>query len=210
MTPNTGRGRFIVLEGGEGAGKSTVLAAVAAHLREPGRTVVETREPGGTTLGERIRDLILDARGVDDPLAELLLFEAARAHLVETVIRPALERGAVVLCDRFAASSIAYQAYGRGLPRETVERANTIATGGIVPELTVLLDVPVPVGLARRAREGDGNHFDREAVAFHERVRKGFLDLAAAAPDQWTVIDAALPEDEVIAAVTATVSAVLA
>jgi dTMP kinase len=195
----------MVFEGGEGAGKSTVLAAVALHLRGLGRTVVETREPGGTLLGERIRDLILDARGVDDPLAELLLFEAARAHLVATVVRPALERGEIVLCDRFSASSIAYQSYGRGLPRETVERANEIATGGLTPDLTVLLDLPVEAGLARRAREGDANHFDRQAVAFHERVRKGFLELAAASPKTWAVIDASRPQQDVIDAVIAAV-----
>jgi dTMP kinase len=206
MTPNAGRGRFIVFEGGEGAGKSTVLAAVAAHLRAAGRVVVETREPGGTPLGERIRHLILDAGGVDDPLAELLLFEAARAHLVATVIRPALARGEIVLCDRFAASSIAYQSYGRGLPRETVERANDVATGGLAPDLTVLLDVPVEAGLARRAREGDANHFDREAVAFHERVRRGFLELAAASPEAWVVIDASGERQDVIDAAIAAIA----
>ena len=198
MTRDGVRGRFIVFEGGEGAGKSTVLAAVATQLRAAGRAVVETREPGGTPLGERIRGLILDARGVDDPLAELLLFEAARAHLVATVIRPAIERGEIVLCDRFAASSIAYQSYGRGLARETVERANEIATRGLAPDLTVLLDVPVDVGLARRAREGDANHFDREAVAFHERVRRGFLELAAGSPESWVVIDASGERQDVI------------
>ena len=204
------RGSFIVLEGGEGGGKSTVLAALAAHLRTSGRGVVETREPGGTTLGERIRALILDARGVDDALAELLLFEAARAHLVATVIRPALDRGDVVLCDRFSASSVAYQAYGRGLPREIVERANGIATGGLAPDLTLLLDVPVDVGLARRASGGDANHFDREAAAFHERVRQGFLDLAAQSPGAWCVIDAAQAEGTVVAAAINAVDGTLA
>jgi len=204
------RGSFIVLEGGEGAGKSTVLAALAAHLRTSGRGVVETREPGGTTLGERIRALILDARGVDDALAELLLFEAARAHLVATVIRPALDRGDVVLCDRFSASSVAYQAYGRGVPREIVERANGIATGGLAPDLTLLLDLPVDVGLARRASGGDANHFDREAAAFHERVRRGFLELAAQSPDAWCVIDAAQAEGTVVAAAINAVHGTLA
>jgi dTMP kinase len=203
-------GRLIVLEGGEGAGKSTVLTALASHLRASGRRVVETREPGGTPLGERIRALILDAGGVDDALAELLLFEAARAHLVATVIRPALEHGDVVLCDRFSASSIAYQAYGRGVPRALVERANALATGGLAPDLTLLLDVPVDIGLARRARGGDANHFDREAVAFHERVRQGFLDLAAASPDEWRIIDAAQSEDAVIAATVDAVSEAIA
>lgn len=206
MTPGAGQSRFIVFEGGEGAGKSTVLAAVAAHFRGLGRTTVETREPGDTPLGERIRGLILDARGVDDPLAELLLFEAARANLVASVIRPALERGEIVLCDRFSASSIAYQSYGRGLPRATVERANEIATGGLTPDLTVLLDVPVEAGLARRARGGDANHFDRQAVAFHERVRRGFLELAAASPESWAVIDASREQQDVVDAAVAAIA----
>ena len=195
----TKRGTFIVLEGGEGAGKSTVLAALAARLRDDGREVVETREPGGTPLGERIRALILESRGVDDALTELLLFEAARAHLVASVIRPALERGEIVLCDRFAASSIAYQGYGRGLGRDVAEGANAIATGGVAPDLTLLLDLPVEAGLARRSGAGGDNHFDRAALDFHQRVREGFLALAAESPSSWRVLDAAQPLDAVIA-----------
>ena len=210
MTREGVPGRFIVLEGGEGAGKSTVLAALAAQLRADRRTVLETREPGGTSLGERIRALILEGGGVDDPMAELLLFEAARAHLVATVIQPALGRGETVLCDRFASSSIAYQAYGRGLPRDTVERANAIATQGVMSDLTILLDVPVEVGLARREREGGGNHFDREAVAFHERVRQGFLELAADAGGRWVVVDASRLQQDVIDEALAAVRSVLA
>ena len=166
-------GRFIVIEGGEGAGKSRLLAALGERLGADGREVVLTREPGGTALGEQIRSLVLGDVAAGDHLAELLLFEAARAHLVATVIRPALERGAIVLCDRFAASSVAYQGFGRGLGREVVERANAIATGGLVADLTLLLDLPVEAGLARRAGDGAANHFDRETVAFHERVRDG-------------------------------------
>jgi dTMP kinase len=203
------RGRFIVLEGGDGAGKSTVQAALAARLRERGCEVVETREPGGTPLGERIRALILESRGVGDALTELLLFEAARAHLVATVVRPALERGAVVLCDRYAASSIAYQGAGRGLGRDVVERASAIATQGIAPDLTLLLDVPVDVGLARRAGGGDANHFDNEAVAFHERVRAAYLELARESASTWVVVDGSQPVERVVEAAWTAVQGVV-
>ncbi|MEX2225567.1 MAG: dTMP kinase [Dehalococcoidia bacterium] len=196
----TRRGTFIVFEGGEGAGKSTVLAGVAARLRGDGCEVVETREPGGTPLGEQIRALVLASKAVDDPLAELLLFEAARAHLVASVVGPALERGAIVLCDRYSASSIAYQGSGRGLGRDVVERANAVATQGIAPDLTLLLDLPVEAGLARRAGAGEGNHFDRETIDFHERVRAGFLALASEARGGWAVLDATRPFEDVAAA----------
>lgn len=198
FTGASARGIFIVIEGGDGAGKSRLQEAIGARLSANGRAVVLTREPGGTELGERIRELVLAHRAVGDPLAELLLFEAARAHLVAAVIRPALENGAVVLCDRFAASSTAYQGYGRGLGRELVERANEIATGGLQPDLTLLLDAPVDVGLARRASEGAANHFDAEQAAFHERVRAGFLELALS-DSAWAVIDAARPFEAVLA-----------
>jgi dTMP kinase len=203
------RGRFIVIEGGDGAGKSRLQAALSAHVQASGRDVVQTREPGGTPLGEQVRTLVLAQRALDDPLAELLLFEAARAHLVATVARPALERGAVVICDRFAASSVAYQAFGRGLARELVERLNAIATGGLAPDLTLLLDLPVEVGLARRAGDGQSNHFDREAVAFHERVRAGFLQQARDAGDTWRVIDAMQPFDAVAARAAEAVDAIM-
>ena len=134
-------GLFIVLEGGEGAGKSSVQRALAARLQGQGREVVLTREPGGTPLGEKIRTLLLES-SPDDAVTELLLFEAARAHLVSKVIRPALERGATVICDRFAASSIAYQGFGREVGREIVEVANEVATRALAPDLTLLLDVP--------------------------------------------------------------------
>jgi len=175
-----------------------VLAALAKLLRDERREVVETREPGGTPLGERIRALILESRGVDDALGELLLFEAARAHLVASVILPALERGAVVLCDRFTASSVAYQGYGRGLGRDAVERANAIAAQGVTPDLTLLLDLPVEVGLSRRDTAGGRNHFDRETMSFHQRVRDGFLALAAESPSTWLVIDASEPLERVV------------
>lgn len=200
------RGRFIVLEGGDGAGKSSVRRELAARLTADGSDVVTTREPGGTPLGERVREIVLARDAVGDPLAELLLFEAARAHLVRTVIRPALERGATVLCDRFAASSIAYQAYARGLPRTVVEQANAIATGGLQPDLVLLLDLQVPAALARRASGGASDHFDGEAVTFHERVRAGFLELARESRDTWRIIDASAPLPDVVAAAHAAIT----
>ena len=198
-------GRFIVIEGGEGAGKSRLLAALGERLGASGHEVVLTREPGGTPLGEQIRSLVLRDYALDDRLAELLLFEAARAHLAGRVIRPALERGAIVLCDRFAASSVAYQGFGRELGRDVVERANAIATGGLQPDMTLLLDLPVEAGLARRAGDGAANHFDRETVAFHERVRAGFLELAHESPDTWRIIDAAQSFDAVFDVATAAI-----
>lgn len=198
MSRSNARGRFIAIEGGEGSGKSSVQAALGERLTELGRDVVLTREPGGTALGEQIRALVLAQRAVETGLTELLLFEAARAQLVATVIRPAIERGAAVICDRFAASSVAYQGFGRGLGRETVERANAIATGGLTPDLTLLLDLPAEEGLARRAVAGTANHFDRETVAFHERVRAGYHDLAREFPETWRVIDASRPLDAVL------------
>jgi dTMP kinase len=190
------RGFFIALEGGEGAGKSTLMPMLADRLRSAGHSVLGTREPGGTQLGERVREILLAERGLDDPLAELLLFEAARAHLVRTIIRPALDRGAVVLCDRFTASSMAYQGYGRGVRLETVAQATAIATGGLEPDLTLLFDLPVDAGLRRRAGAGAANHFEAESLSFHERVRAGFLELAQSA--SWKVIDAARPLEDVL------------
>ncbi len=202
-------GRFIVIEGGDGAGKSRLQAALGERLQAEGREVVLTREPGGTELGERIRELVLAQRAVGDALSELLLFEAARAHLVATVVRPALERGALVICDRFAASSVAYQGYGRGLDLALVQQANAIATGGLAPDLTLLLDLPVEVGLRRRAGDGAVNHFDKETAAFHERVRAGFLDLARSGRERWSVIDAARAFVAVAADAAAAVSEIL-
>jgi len=215
VTTHTGRGRFIVIEGGDGAGKSRLQHALHERLVDGGHDVVLTREPGGTELGERIRELVLAQRRVGDPVSELLLFEAARAHLVATVIRPALERGSVVVCDRFAASSTAYQGYGRGLGRELVERVNAIATGGLAPDMTLLLDVPVEMGLRRRAGDGGANHFDNETVAFHERVRAGFLELARDAgagetgSEAWCVIDASREFGDVITGACAALERVL-
>jgi dTMP kinase len=154
-------------------------------------------------VGEGVRGIVLHPPGGArvEPLAELLLFEAARAQLVATVIRPALQRGSTVLCDRFADSSLAYQGYGRGLDLELIERLNAIATGGLRPDLTLLLDVPAGVGLARRREEGGLNSLDSEDLAFHERVRQGYLALARREPARWRIIDASRGVDEVADAV---------
>jgi dTMP kinase len=191
------RGRFVVLEGGEGSGKSRLLDALRERFASAGTAVEAYREPGSTALGERIRALVAAETALGDDLAELLLFEAARAHIVASEIRPALARGALVLCDRFTASSLAYQAYGRGLAREVIERANAIATGGLEPDLTLLLDLPVEAGLARRRGEGAQTHFDALPLEFHERVREGYLALARESPDRWRVLDATQPFDAV-------------
>ena len=203
-------GRFIVIEGGDGAGKSRLQGALGEHLRAVGHDVALTREPGGTTLGEQVREIVLARRALHAPLAELLLFEAARAELVATVIRPALDRGATLICDRFAASSVAYQGFGRGLGRDVVEGANAVATGGLAPDLTLLLDLPAEVGLARRAGAGGDNRFDREAIGFHERVRSAFLELARESPSSWRIIDATQGFDAVLADAITAVDAVLA
>jgi len=168
-----------------------------------GCSVVLTREPGGTSLGEQVRAILLDARpGVRSPRAEALLFNAARSQLLAEVIRPALERGDIVICDRFAASTLAYQGYGSGVDLELLRGLETFALDGTLPDLVVLLDVPARVGLARRAggdpahltRFEDDAHFDRD---FHERVRRGFLDLARAGSDRWSVVDATAPSEQV-------------
>ena len=195
-------GRFIVIEGGDGTGKSRLAAAIAAALRSNGRTVVETREPGGTPLGERIREAILSEAST--ATTELLLFEAARSHLIEQVIRPALDRGDDVICDRFTGSTVAYQCYGRALDRRIVDSLNAVATGGVSAAVTILLDLPYGEAMKRRAGAGGANRFDNEARDFHERVRAGFLELAAA--EGWTVIDASMPSEAVERAALASIA----
>lgn len=186
MTPPDGL--FVTIEGVEGAGKSTLLEALAARARAAGREVAACREPGGTALGERLRAALLGAGEAPEARAELLIFAAARAQLVGEVVRPALARGALVLCDRFADSTLAYQRHGRGLPPAVVEAANAAATDGLAPRLTLLLDLDPALGLRRAGRAGD--YIEREAIGFHERVRAGYLALAAAEPARWRVLDA--------------------
>jgi dTMP kinase len=193
-------GCLIAFEGPEGAGKSTQLQRLAAVLRSEGRRVEVTAEPGGTPLGRDLRQLLLHARDtVPVPLAELFLYLADRAQHVQQLIAPALAAGAVVLTDRFSASTFAYQGYGRGLDLQQIVGADAWARGGLEPRLTLLLDCPVRLGL-QRAR-GDNDRFHAEEEAFHERVRAGFHALAAAAPAAWSTIDATQSADAVHAAV---------
>ncbi len=185
-------GLLITFEGGEGAGKTLQVAAVGERLRERGLEVVATREPGGTPLGEQLRHVLLGDEPLE-PLSETLLFMAARSQLVATVIAPALERGVAVLCDRFADSTRAYQGFGRGISLDTIDSLDAIATRKLMPDLTVLLDLPVRDGLARKRGVDSDDRFGREQIEFHERVRRGFLTLAAREPERWLVVDARQP-----------------
>lgn len=186
-------GLFITFEGPEGSGKTTQIRLLAEWLRHSGCDVLTTREPGGTRIGDAIRALLLDPdHGEMSPAAEILLFSAARAQHVSEVIRPQLERGGFVLCDRFADSTLAYQGYGRGLDLAELRRITAFATGGLTPDLTVCLDLPAAEGLARKlnADSAEWNRMEQEQLAFHERVREGYLALAAEEPERWVVIDA--------------------
>ena len=196
---------FITFEGIEGAGKSTHLRRLADHLRGAGHAVVETCEPGDTAAGQAIRRLLLGAERVPlTPLAELFLYCADRTEHVDEVVRPALASGRTVLCDRFSDSTLAYQGHGRGLDLDAVRALDARARAGLWPALTFLLDCPVEEGLARtRRRSTAGDRFEREAIAFHERVRAGFLALAAAEPGRVCVLDAAAPLEVVCARVIA-------
>jgi len=197
------RGLFIVFEGGEGSGKTTQVERLAAVLRSEGWDVVVTREPGATEVGRRIRALLLEpTSGVSGtvtlaPRAEALLYAADRAHHVASVVRPALAEGRIVISDRYVDSSLAYQGAGRTLPVEEVSWLSTWATGGLLPDLVVLLDIDPAVGLARAADRGQADRLEAENVAFHERVRYAFLDLAAQDPKRYLVIDATRPPDEI-------------
>ncbi|MDF8264764.1 dTMP kinase [Luteipulveratus flavus] len=193
-SPSGASGVFIAFEGGDGAGKSTQIERLAAWLREGGHEVVVTREPGGTPVGQQIRELVLHGDHLA-PRAEALLFAADRAQHVTTVVRPALERGAVVLQDRYLDSSVAYQGAGRDLDAQEVQRLSLWATEDLRPTLTVLLDVTPEVGRARRGDVHD--RLESEGDDFHERVRRHFLELAEAEAHRYLVVDAALPAAEV-------------
>jgi dTMP kinase len=203
-----GAGLFITFEGVEGSGKSTQVSLLAARLREMGRETVTTREPGGTPTGEIIRD-ILQHHKSQEPIAErteALLFAASRAQHVARVIRPAVGRGAVVICDRFLDSTLAYQGFGRGMPLEGLRAINSFGTEGMQPQLTLLLDLEVGDALARMRRRQQelsvtADRFEREAMAFHQRVRDGFLTLAAAEPARYRVVNANQDPGAVFAAV---------
>lgn len=204
-------GRFITVEGIEGVGKSTNLAFVQARLEALGQTVVLTREPGGTELGEAVRGLLLDHRNDamgDD--TELLLMFAARAQHLAEVIRPAMARGDWVLCDRFTDATYAYQGGGRGVARERIAALEAWVQDGLRPDLTLLLDVPVDVGLARAGKRGALDRFERERTDFFERVRTAYLALAEAEPARFRVIDASRPLAAVQGELGAAVDAVAA
>jgi dTMP kinase len=189
-------GLFVTFEGGEGAGKSTQMARLEARLRAQGLDLLATREPGGTSLGEGIRALLLDPARRADAMTEALLMVAARAELVATVLRPALARDAIVLCDRYGDSTLAYQGGGRGLDLAMLASWNRAATGNLVPDLTLLFDVAPEIGLARRAGADEApNRLDREPAEFHARVRAAYLRLAAAEPGRFVVLDATLAPD---------------
>jgi dTMP kinase len=207
------RGRFITLEGPEGSGKTTAARHLAAWLRERGRAVVLTHEPGGTPLGDEIRRIVLHMRGMSDdldPRADALLYAAGRAQHVERVIRPALERGEWVVCARYLDSSLAYQGAGYGNDMAELRRLQAFATGGLLPDLTLLLDVPVDVGLERTRRRAEWNRFeDTEELAFFDNVRAAYLRLAADEPDRFRVIDGSGSVDEADAAIRDVVAAEL-
>jgi dTMP kinase len=181
---------LIAFEGGEGSGKSTQIEALATSLRAAGRSVLVSHEPGATSVGLRIRDLVLHTDEKIAPRAEALLFAADRAHHVHTVVRPALESGQVVLLDRFIDSSLAYQGAGRELLEPEIRDLSLWATGGLRPELTVVLDIPALDGLARARGRSGADRLERESLEFHDRVRRAYLRLAAAEPDRYLVLDA--------------------
>ncbi|HZU12647.1 MAG TPA: dTMP kinase [Chloroflexota bacterium] len=181
---------FITFEGTDGSGKSTQARLLADALRRRGHRVVETREPGGTDLGEGIRELILGPAAPDaTPLAMTLLYSASRAQLVDAVIRPALDAGAIVIADRYIDSTLAYQGHGLGLDRGLLRAINDIATGGLMPSITVVVDIEPEVAMSRTERRGGPNRFDAESATFHRRVRDGYLALAETEPQRWIVVN---------------------
>jgi dTMP kinase len=203
-------GLFITFEGGDGTGKSTQVRLLAEWLTEQGRAVVTTREPGGTEVGTALRDIVLHHRGEVDPRAEALLYAADRAQHIGTLVRPALERGDVVVQDRYIDSSVAYQGAGRVLDAAEIKRISMWATGDLLPDLTVLLDLPGDVARARLA--GEKKVFDRlenEHDDFHERVRAGFLQLAADQPQRFLVVDATASIDDIARVIRDRVGALL-
>jgi len=205
--PSASAGLFVAFEGTEGAGKSTHLRRAADTLRAAGERVLATAQPGGTALGRSLRAILLGRNEfVPVPLAELFLYLADRAQHVDEIVRPALAAGEIVLIDRYSASTIAYQGYARGLELAEVTRADRWARGGLEPDLTIWLDCPVHIGLQRA---GQPDRFHAEAEAFHERVRAGFAELAAAS-SRWRRVDAALPAEEVHQQVMAALHALLA
>ena len=189
---------FITLEGPEGSGKTSQLPKLAEYLRQCGLDVLTTREPGGTSISEQIRTVLHNLENKEmNPRTEILLFQASRAQLVEQVIRPHLERGGVVLSDRYADSTLAYQGYGHQLAIEPLRVLVSFATGGLKPDLTILLDVDVQTGLRRKELKGEWNRLDAYDLDFHQRVRKGYFNLVKTEPERWEVIDASRSPAEV-------------
>jgi dTMP kinase len=201
-------GTFIALEGVDGSGKSTIARRLVLELQEAGRPAIFTREPGGTTIGEQIRVVLLgQASSSILPTTEMLLFAAARSQLVCEVIEPALRGGLIVVADRFSDSSLAYQWGGRGLEKEAVVLAQKLATGGLEPDLKILLDLPTEAALQRRMADAqEVNRLDREVVQFHSRVRDAYHSLVEADPGRWRVIDANRAESDVWSDVWLTVT----
>ncbi|HEY8239017.1 MAG TPA: dTMP kinase [Candidatus Limnocylindrales bacterium] len=207
-------GLFITLEGPEGGGKTVIAKRLVEELTRRGHVVRSTREPGGTRLGERVRGIVLEQSADDraaaiDRRADALLFNAARAQLVAEVIRPALDRGEVVLCARYADSTLAYQGYGAGLPLDELRALAAVATGDLKPDLTILLDVPPEIGIGRKTGASRNRFESSFDLAFHERVRAGFLALAGQEPDRFRVIDSSRRIGAVIPEVVAAVLAAL-
>ena len=189
---------FITFEGPEGSGKSSQLPDLASFLKERGCDVVCTREPGGTKIGDQIRQVLVCMENVElHPRTEILLFQAARAQLVEELILPSLKQGKVVLCDRYGDSTLAYQGYGHGLDQEKLKMMLEFATGGLKPDLTILLDVDVMTGLKRKKAKDEWNRLDAYEISFHERVREGYHHLAAEDKKRWRIVDASQSMEKV-------------
>jgi len=189
---------FITLEGPEGSGKTSQIPYLVEYLREKGHTVFPTREPGGTSIGEQIREVIHDLKNVEmHPRTETLLYQAARAQIVEQVIKPRLADGEIVISDRYYDSTIAYQGYGHQQDLEQVRALVKYATGGLVPDLTVLLDVDIEEGLRRKKKDNEWNRLDAYTVEFHQRVRKGYHEMVKSEPNRWAVVDAGQKWDTV-------------
>ncbi|MFZ5909675.1 MAG: dTMP kinase [Chloroflexota bacterium] len=182
---------FITLEGPEGSGKTSHIPYLVEYLREKGYPVFPTREPGGTSIGEQIREILHNLENTEmNPRTETLLYQAARAQFVEQVVRPRLEAGEIVLSDRYADSTIAYQGYGHQQDLEQVRALIEYATGGLVPDLTILLDLDVEIGLGRKQKAEEWNRLDAYTVEFHRRVRMGYLEMVKSDPSRWVIIDA--------------------
>src|SRR5512136_325338 len=185
---------FITLEGPEGSGKTSQLPKLADYLRQNGLDVLTTREPGGTSISEQIRTVLHNLENKEmNPRTEILLYQASRAQLVDQVIKPHLKRGGVVLSDRYADSTLAYQGYGHQIDIESLRILVTFATGGLKPDLTILLDLDVEVGLRRKEMKGEWNRLDAYDLEFHHRVRQGYLQLVRDEPERWVIVDASQP-----------------